>query len=71
MGWFRAACPGDIHDSDRSDREVTGVTLEGNHRLPRDIDPAPPRVWSRTEAKGWLPVGGDLRQRGGKHCQWM
>ena len=27
----------------------TGVTLEGNNRLPRGMRPAPPMAWSRTQ----------------------
>lgn len=30
-------------------RGFTGVTLEGNNRLPRGMRPAPPMAWSRTQ----------------------
>lgn len=30
-------------------RGFTGVTLEGNNRLPRGMRPAPPTAWSRTQ----------------------
>lgn len=48
-GGFVAACPSDIHGSDSSDQEVTGETLEGNNRVPRDILPAAPVVRRRTQ----------------------